>query len=167
MIRCPAVPILTCMDTDPTPDSAATGSPRWFKGCAMALLVLTVLVLLGAAALAEVEKGLDGYGHLDNGTDEVLHPGGPSLKTSVSTIADAPLVVRPGKSLDDYASGYDLTWLNEDEAASVLMPPLGKEKKRTVLVRVEPGKQGTPVTVEVAPPSAGYRETAYWQLDLA
>ncbi|WP_412074874.1 hypothetical protein ACLF6K_01775 [Streptomyces xanthophaeus] len=201
------------MDTDSTPDTAATGSPRWFKGCAIALLVLTVLVLLGAAALAEVEKGLNGYGHLDNGgtsgsvanplspgttarydddlevtvsrprreadgsyrftitydngTDEVLHPGGPSLKTSVSTIADAPVVVRPGRSLDDYASGYDLTWLNEDEAASVLMPPLGKDKKRTVLVRVMPGKPGTPVTVEVVPPPAGYRETAYWQLDLA
>ncbi|MEV0415508.1 hypothetical protein AB0I68_33230 [Streptomyces sp. NPDC050448] len=200
------------MNTDLTPDTATAGSPRRFNGCAIALLVLTVLALLGAVALSEIGKGLDNPGDLDNDgtsgsvaaplgpgttarynddlevtvsrprreaggtylltityvndTDEVLHPGGQSAKSSVSTFTGAPVVVRPGKSLDDHASDYTLTWLNEDEAASVLVPPLGKGKKRTVLVQVRPSRQGIPVTVEVKPPSAGYRETAYWQFDL-
>ncbi|MER6779964.1 MULTISPECIES: hypothetical protein [unclassified Streptomyces] len=197
------------MDTDPTPAAATTTSSRGFTGCAVALLVVTVLALLGAAALAGLEKSLQGGGHLDNdspsgsvadplapgataryiddlevtvsrprreatgayrftityanGTDESLNPGGESEKTSVSTIADAPVVVRAGKSSDHYPSGSTLTWLNEDEAASALVPPLRKGGKRTVQVRVVPGSRGTPVTVEVHPPSANYRETAYWQ----
>lgn len=212
MIRGRAVPIVTCMDTDSTPDAAAAGSPRRFNGCAVALLVLTVVVLLGAAALAEVVKGLEGDGQLDNGgtsgsvanpfaagttarynddlevtvsrprreasgtyrftitydngTDEVLNPGGESTRSSVSTIGDAPVVVRPGKPLDDFVSDYDLTWLDQDAAAAALMPPLGKGKKRTVAVLVRPDGQGAPVTVEVHPPSGGFRETAYWQLTL-
>ncbi|MFE6846899.1 hypothetical protein [Streptomyces sp. NPDC057686] len=199
-------------DTDPTPDSAKAASPRRLGGCATALLVLAVLALVGAVALAEIAKGLQGGGHLDNGgtsgsvanplgpgataryiddlevtvsrprreaggtyrftityangTDEVLHPGGQSEKTSVSTITDAPVVVRPGESHEDYGSDHRLTWLNENEAAAALMPPLGKGGKRTVVVKVVPGRQGTPVTVEVAPPSAGFRETAHWQLVL-
>ncbi|MFE2550833.1 hypothetical protein ACFXGI_20135 [Streptomyces sp. NPDC059355] len=199
------------MDTDPTPDTATTTSSRGFTGCAVALLVVAVLVLLGAAALAGMEKSLQGGGHLDNdspsasvvdplapgataryvddlkvtvgrprreddgayrftityanGTDEALNPGGESKKTGVSTIADAPVVVRAGKSSDHYPTGSTLTWLNEDEAASALMPPLRKGGKRTVQVRIAPGPQGTPVTVEVHPPSANYRETAYWQFD--
>lgn len=31
-------------------------------------------------------------------------------------------------------------------------------------VRIKPGKNGISVTVEVAPPDAGYRDTAYFQL---
>ncbi|MEU7602188.1 hypothetical protein AB0B78_28370 [Streptomyces sp. NPDC040724] len=209
------------MDTDPTPTDALTDTPtdtptadrpRWFNGCAIAAVVLIVLVGLGAWALAEIEKGLDGYGQLEqsgpsgyvadplgpgataryedglkvnvsrprpesdgsytltvtyeNGTDEELRPGGESSDSSVSGFGNAPLVVRAGKSLDDYASGYSLTWPNQEESAAALMPPLGTDKKRTVPVRIKPGSKGTPVTVEVAPPTAGFRETAYFELTL-
>ncbi|MFB6783550.1 MULTISPECIES: hypothetical protein [unclassified Streptomyces] len=36
-------------------------------------------------------------------------PGGKSQDSSVSAVGSAPLVVRAGKSLDDYVSEYDLT----------------------------------------------------------
>ncbi|MFE9635844.1 hypothetical protein [Streptomyces sp. NPDC006463] len=206
------------MDMDPTPSDTPTGTPtagdaRWFNGCAIAVVVLTVLVALGAWALADFEKGLDGYGQLDqksgpaghvadplipgataryedglkvtvsrprpesdgtysltvtyeNDTDEELRPGGESSDASVSEYSSAPLVVRAGKSLDHYASGYSLTWLNWRESAAALMPPLGTGKKRTVPVRIKPSVRGIPVTVEVDPPDAGFRETAYFQLTL-
>ncbi|MFF4103271.1 hypothetical protein [Streptomyces sp. NPDC001903] len=200
------------MDTDPTPDTETAASTRGFTGCAVALLVAAVLALVGATALAEIGKGLQGGGHLDNGatsgsvsdplgagataryiddlevtvgrprreaggayrftvtyangTDEVLKPGGGSKRTATSTIADAPVVVRPGRSSDGHPSDSTLTWLNEDEAAAALMPPLAEGGKRTVQVRVVPDRRGTPVTVEVRPPSASYRESAYWQFDL-
>ncbi|WP_327418959.1 hypothetical protein [Streptomyces sp. NBC_01233] len=201
------------MDTNPTPtDTPTADTPRWFNGCAIAVVVLIVLVGLGAWALAEFEKGFDGYGQLEqsgpsgyvadplgpgaiaryedglkvtvsrpraetdgtysltvtyeNDTDEKLRPGGESFDASVSESGSAPLVVRAGKSLDDYASGYSLTWLNWRESAAALLPPLGTDEKRTVPVRIKPSSKGIPVTVEVDPPTAGFRETAYFQLTL-
>ncbi|MFG2341143.1 hypothetical protein [Streptomyces yangpuensis] len=201
------------MDTDPTPtDTPTADTPRWFKGCAIAALCLLGLAGLGAWALAEFEKGLDGYGQLeqsgpsgsvadplgpgataryedglkitvsrpraepdgtysltvtyDNDTDEELRPGGASADSAVSSYGDAPLAVRAGRSLDDSASGYSLNWLNSDESTAALMPPLGADRKRTVPVRVRPSTKGVPVTVEVQPPTAGFRETAYFQLTL-
>ncbi|WP_404962310.1 hypothetical protein [Streptomyces sp. 147326] len=201
------------MDTNPTPtDTPTADKPRWFNGCAVAVVVLIVLFGVGAWALAEFEKGFDGYGQLEqsgpsgyvadplgpgataryedglkvtvsrpreesdgsysltvtyeNDTDEELRPGGESSDSSVSESGSAPLVVRAGKSLDDYASGYGLTWLNRRESAAALMPPLGADEKRTVPVRIKPGSKGIPVTVEVDPPTADFRETAYFQLTL-
>ncbi|MGW0885716.1 hypothetical protein [Streptomyces sp. NPDC002671] len=200
------------MDTDSTsPDTAAAGDMRWFSGCAIAAVVLAVVVAFGACALEDVEKGLDGYGQLeeqdgasgsvadplgpgataryedglkitvsapraeadgtyaisvtyDNGTDEELHPGGESFDGSVSELGPAPLVVRPGKSLDNYVTDYDLTVLDRGSVAAMLWSPLAGGDQRTVLVRFKPTQAGIPVTVEVAPPDAGYRETAYFQL---
>ncbi|MEU9798934.1 hypothetical protein [Streptomyces sp. NPDC051000] len=210
------------MDTNPAPTDTPTGTatdntpttdtPRWFSGCAIAVVVLTVLVIAGAWALAEFEKGLDGYGQLEqsgpsgyvadplgpgataryedglkvtvspprpesdgtysltvtyeNDTDEELRLGGDSSDDGVSEYGPAPLVVRAGKSLDDHTSGYSLNWLNQRESAAALMPALGTDKKRTIPVRVKPTKRGVPVTVEVDPPAAGFRETAYFQLTL-
>ncbi|MER5777479.1 hypothetical protein ABT144_24965 [Streptomyces sp. NPDC002039] len=201
------------MDTDQTPTSTPTAdSPRGFNGCAIAVVILTGLVVLGAWALAEFEKGFDGYGQLeqsgpsgsvadplgpgataryedglkvtvsrpraesdgsysltvtyDNDTDEELRPGGESLDSAVSESGLAPLVVRAGESLDDYVSEYSVTWSNRREAAAALMPPLGTEKKRTVPVRVKPSRKGIPVTVEVDPPTADFRETAHFQFTL-
>ncbi|MFB7462767.1 hypothetical protein ACFCZ1_04560 [Streptomyces sp. NPDC056224] len=201
------------MDMEPTPtDTPTAANSRWFNGCAIAFLVVSALVALGAWALAEFEKGLDGYGQLEqsgpsgsvadplppgataryedglkvtvsrpraepdgtysltvtyeNDTDEELRPGGDSFEASVSANGSAPLVVRAGKSLDDYASGYSLSWLNRRESAAALMPPLGTEKKRTVPLRIKPSAKGIPVTVEVDPPDAGFRETAHFQLTL-
>ncbi|MFE1900379.1 hypothetical protein [Streptomyces yangpuensis] len=201
------------MDTDRTPaDTPTPDTPRWLKGCAIAALCLLGLVGLGAWAIAELEKGLDGYGQLeqsgpsgsvadplgpgataryedglkitvsrpraepdgtysltvtyDNDTDEELRPGGDSAASAVSSYGDAPLAVRAGGSLDDSASGYSLNWLNSDESAAALMPPLGADRKRTVPVRVRPSTKGVPVTVEVEPPTAGFRETAYFRLTL-
>ncbi|MFF9647358.1 hypothetical protein [Kitasatospora aureofaciens] len=68
--------------------------------------------------------------------------------------------------LDPGIPGYGVTVLDRAGSASALMPPLGEDQKRTVPVRVQPDKEGGFVTVEVTPSSAGYRETAYWQLDL-
>ncbi|MFG2988025.1 hypothetical protein ACGFZK_01715 [Streptomyces sp. NPDC048257] len=201
------------MDTDQTPtDTPTADKPRWFNGCAIAVAVLAVLAMLGAWALAEFEKGLDGYGQLEqsgpaghvadplgpgataryedglkvtvsrprpeadgtygltvtyeNDTDEELRPGGDSPDAGASEYGPAPLVVRAGKSLDHYASGYSLSWPNQRESAAALMAPLGAGKKRTVPVRIKPSGKGIPVTVEVDPPSAGFRETAYFQLTL-
>ncbi|MCX5078058.1 hypothetical protein OG321_37040 [Streptomyces sp. NBC_00424] len=201
------------MDTDQTPPGTPTSDrPRGLNGCAVAVVVLTGLVILAAWALAEFEKGFDGYGQLEqsgpsgyvadplgpgataryedglkvtvsrprpepdgsysltvtyeNDTDEELRPGGESSDAGASEYGPAPLVVRAGKSLDDHASGYSVTWLNRREAAAALVPPLGTEKKRTVPVRVKPSVKGIPVTVEVDPPTAGFRETAYFQFSL-
>ncbi|THA86025.1 hypothetical protein [Streptomyces sp. A0592] len=203
------------MDTDENPKRTATPpaeEPRRYHGCAIAVLVLLVLAALGAWALAELEKGLDGYGQLEqsgpsgsvadplgpgataryedglkvtvgrprpesdgtysltvtyeNDTDEELRPGGESPAGAVSEYGPAPLVVRAGRSLDDHASGYSLDWVNSREAGAALMAPLGTDRKRTVPVRVRPSAKGIPVTVEVDPPAAGYRETAHFQLIL-
>ncbi|MEV5880742.1 hypothetical protein AB0L75_42540 [Streptomyces sp. NPDC052101] len=199
------------MDTDtPSSNTAAAGDTRRSSCCAFAAIVLAGLVAFGAWALANVEKGLDGYGQLeqdgpsgsateplgpgataqyedglkvtvsaphaetdgtyafsvtyDNGTDRELRPGGESFDGSFSDLGPAPLVVRPGRPLDDYVADYGLTLVDPQRSASVLMPSLGKGDKRTVPVRIQPTRAGIPVTVEVAPPDAGYRETAYFQL---
>ncbi|WP_033355293.1 hypothetical protein [Kitasatospora aureofaciens] len=102
----------------------------------------------------------------DNGTDKELRPGGTSPDTSFGVSGSAPVVVRGGKPLDSDIPGYGVTVLDRAASASALMPALGEDQKRTVPVRVKPDKEGGFVTVEVTPQSAGYRETAYWQLDL-
>ncbi|MEU9045236.1 MULTISPECIES: hypothetical protein [unclassified Kitasatospora] len=103
----------------------------------------------------------------DNGTDEELRPGGTSPDTSIGTSGSAPIVVHAGTALAPDIPGWGVTVLDRAGSASVLMPPLGKDQKRTVPVRVKPDKEGSFVTVEVTPTSAGYRETAYWQFDLS
>jgi hypothetical protein len=199
------------METNPaSTDRAAASDSRWASGCAVAAIACTALLAFGAWALADIEKGLDGYGQMEqdgasgsvadplgpgataryedglevtvspphaegggtyafsvtyaNGSDAELLPGGDSSDGSVSGYGDAPLVVRPGRPLDDYVSDYDLTWLNQEKAASALMPPLAEGEERTVPVRIKPTRAGIPVTVEVAVPDAGYREAAYFQL---
>lgn len=59
-----------------------------------------------------------------------------------------------------------VTFLDRAASVTALTPPLGTEHKRTVPVRVKPDREGGLVTVEVAPQSPGYRDTAYWQFDL-
>lgn len=104
----------------------------------------------------------------DNCTDKELRPGGKTPDTSVGTIGDsAPIVVRAGKPLDSDISSSDVIFLDRAETVSALMPTLGEGQKRTVPIRVKPGTAGNPVTLEVRPSSAGYREIAYWQLDLS
>ncbi|MFF5161072.1 hypothetical protein ACFY3N_33495 [Streptomyces sp. NPDC000348] len=196
------------MDTDSVPAGApaAKGSGR-AVGCAIALLVLVVLTGLGAWALDEFEKGLDGYGQLeqagasgsvadplgpgmtaryedglritvgsphrepdgtyrltvtyDNGTGEEVPLGGESIGG-----ASPSLEIREGESLDDYSAGYSLTWLNRQECASALAPPLGADETRGVPLHVRPSEEGIPVTVEVEPADDGSREKAYFQLVL-
>ncbi|MEU1012494.1 hypothetical protein [Streptomyces sp. NPDC005890] len=199
------------MKTDPTPNSTASGSEgRWIGCCAFAAIAIVALLAYGAFALDNLQKGMDGYGQMEqdgasgsvteplgpgstaryedglrvtvgpphaeaggayafsvtyeNGTDDELLPGGESLEDSVLEYGPAPLVVRPGKPRDDYVSDYDLTVLDREKTASLLMPPLAEGETRTVPVRIKPTRAGIPVTVEVAVPDAGYRETAYFQL---
>ncbi|MFI8961697.1 hypothetical protein ACIGO8_06230 [Streptomyces sp. NPDC053493] len=197
-------------------EAPAERASRWPLGCGIAMFVLLGLLGLGAWALQEFEKGLDGYGQLEqsgstgmsgsvaspfaagmtaryedglkvtvspphadaggrtysftvtyeNDTDGTIRPGGESLDSSVSTYGQAPLVVRAGRSLDDHTADYTLDWPDWRGAASVLLPPLAEGETRTVPVRIEPSRKGIPVTVEVAPPDAGYRETAHFQLQL-
>ncbi|MFD3813567.1 hypothetical protein ACFWRZ_00675 [Streptomyces rubiginosohelvolus] len=195
------------MDTEEATAAAETSpvaSPRGFYGCAIALIVLFTLIALGAHALTEFEKGLDGDGQLEQpgpsgsasqplgpGTTAwyedglwvtVSHPerhddGAYSATVTFKNDTDEELRlgdeafsdtldVEPGESGEDYASGEDVNWLNPDEAAAVLLPPLPEGEERTVPVRLKPDRKGAPVTLEVNPPHPGYRETAYFQLTL-
>ncbi|MFD0265103.1 hypothetical protein ACFVGY_00695 [Streptomyces sp. NPDC127106] len=100
-----------------------------------------------------------------NGTDEEQHPAGESAASAASEYGPAPVVVRAGRTLEDYAPD-SVRWLNLDESAAALMPPLAEDGARTVPVRVKPSRKGMTVTVQVCPPDKGYRETAYWQFTL-
>ncbi|MDN3295001.1 hypothetical protein QWM81_13255 [Streptomyces ficellus] len=104
----------------------------------------------------------------ENGTDRPLTPGDTSADASVSTYAhgSAPLVVRAGQRYDDDTRLDDIDWLNYLEAGEKLLPPLAEDESVTVPVRVTGSRKGMPVTVEVTPPDAGYRETASWELTL-
>lgn len=93
-----------------------------------------------------------------NGTDEELLLGEESLSDT--------LEVEPDESGQDYAAGSYVDWLNWDESASALAPPLPEGEERTVPVRLRPDRKGTPVTVSVTPPHPGHRETARFQLTL-
>ncbi|MGH3313611.1 MAG: hypothetical protein ACRDP3_24005 [Streptomyces sp.] len=184
---------------------------RWQKGCLVALLVLSSLVVLGLLGLAELEKSLDGYGQLEQGPDDSSgsaadplapgataeyedgltvtvsephrEPGGrahrftltyengtdETLKLALdSGYGGDPLDVRAGESLDDDGpeDGSTSDWLNQEQAARKLSPPLGEDDSVTVPVRVAGDTKGMPITVEVTPPDDGYRDTAYWQLTL-
>ncbi|MET8630180.1 hypothetical protein ABZW30_41810 [Kitasatospora sp. NPDC004669] len=77
----------------------------------------------------------------DNGTDKELRPGGTSPDTSFGMSGSAPIVVRGGKPLDPDIPGYGVTVLDRAGSASVLMPPLGSDRKRTVPVRVKRDKE--------------------------
>ncbi|WP_229929069.1 hypothetical protein [Kitasatospora xanthocidica] len=122
----------------------------------------------------------------DNGTDKELRPGGTPPHTGVGTTRGyAPVVVRAGKAMDSgtpsptFTSSAGLgsapvpvpapgvTFLDQDASVTALTPSLDTKQKRTVPVRVKPDREGSLVTVEVAPESSGYRETAYWQFDLS
>ncbi|MEV4877488.1 hypothetical protein [Streptomyces cyaneofuscatus] len=195
------------MDTEEATTAAETSpaaSPRGFYGCVIALIVFFTLIALGAHALTEFEKGLDGDGQLEqpgssgsayrplgpgmtaryedglwvtvsfperhddgtysltvtfkNGTDDELRLGDEAFSDTLD--------VEPGASGQDYAPGHDVNWLNGDEAASALAPPLPEGDERTVPVRLKPERKGDPVTLEVTPPHPGYRETARFQLTL-
>ncbi|MER6393491.1 hypothetical protein ABT236_34140 [Streptomyces sp. NPDC001523] len=71
---------MTCTDTDRTPGSTPTSDrPQGSHGCAIAVAALTGLVALGPWALAEFEKGFDGYGRLEQSgpSGHVADPLGP------------------------------------------------------------------------------------------
>ncbi|MFD5438272.1 hypothetical protein ACFWJ4_39705 [Kitasatospora sp. NPDC127067] len=117
----------------------------------------------------------------DNGTGRELRPGGTSPATGLGTTGGSPVVVRPGKALDSGTpsptpapgAGHapvpapGMTFLDGAASVTALTPPLDTEQKRTVPVRVKPDREGGLVTVEVAPKSPGYRDTAYWQFPLS
>ncbi len=93
-----------------------------------------------------------------NGTDETLRLDEETFSGTLDVV--------PGASGQDYAPGRHVSWLNRDESASALAPPLPEGEERTVPVTLEPARAGSPVTLEVTPPHPGYRETAYFQLTL-
>lgn len=191
----------TAADTSAT-DSSPAGGSRWFYGCSIAVIALLTLVVLGAAALTEFEKGLDGDGQLEQAgpSGSVSRPLAPgmtaryedglritvslpqkddhgvySLTVTFENDTDEELLLgeeafpdtldmEPGESGQDYVPGYDVNWLNRDESASVLAPPLPEGEERTVPVRLKPARTGAPVTLELTPPHAGYRETTHFQV---
>lgn len=208
MITRRPLPSVAGMDTEAAAATATDTSPpassRGFFGCVIALIAFFTLIALGAHAITEFEKGLDGDGQLEQPglSGSVSQPLGPGttaryedgLRVTVShperhddgtysatvtfkndtdeglrlggeEFSDA-LDVEPGESGQDYAPGEDVNWLNPDEAAAVLLPPLPEGEERTVPVRLKPDRKGGPVTLEVTPPHPGYRETAYFQLTL-
>ncbi|MCI4045759.1 hypothetical protein [Streptomyces sp. TRM75563] len=93
-----------------------------------------------------------------NGTDKELLLGEEAYSDTLD--------VEPGASGQDSAPGHDVNWLNGDEVASALAPPLPEGEERTVPVRLQPDREGAPVTVDVTPPHPGYRETARFRLTL-
>ncbi|MGW6615698.1 hypothetical protein ACWGA0_19935 [Streptomyces erythrochromogenes] len=108
-------------DKDPTPtDTPPADGQRWFNGCAIAVLVLLGLAGLGAWALADLEKGLDGYGQLEQSgpSGSVADPLGPGaaaryedgLKVTVS---------RPRAEPD---GTYSLTVTYENDTDEELRP---------------------------------------------
>lgn len=199
-------PSVARMDTEATAaGTSPTVGSRGFYGCAIALIAFFALIALGAHALTEFEKGLDGDGQLEqpgpSGSSSqplgpgmtaryedglwvtVSHPerqddGTYSLTVTFKNGTDeelllgedaypAALDVEPGESGQDYAPGYDVNWLNRDGALLALVLPLPEGEERTVPVRLKPDRKGAPVTLEVEPPHAGYRETAHFQLTLS
>ncbi|OKI62202.1 hypothetical protein AMK14_33700 [Streptomyces sp. TSRI0445] len=208
MITRRPLPSVAGMDTEEAAATATDTSPpassRGFFGCVIALIAFFTLIALGAHAITEFEKGLDGDGQLEQPglSGSVSQPLGPGttaryedgLRVTVShperhddgtysatvtfkndtdeglRLGDEEfsdtLDVEPGESGQDYAPGEDVNWLNPDEAAAVLLPPLPEGEERTVPVRLKPDRKGAPVTLEVTPPHPGYRETAYFQLTL-
>ncbi|MET8562731.1 hypothetical protein ABZV75_19800 [Streptomyces flaveolus] len=130
----------------PSTDTVAAGSTRWFGGCALSAIIIAALVACGAYAVEDLEQGLDGYGQMERAG------------------RSGPLVVRPGKSLDDYVTDYDpgLTASPHIRLRPGATAHGGREAHSTRPRQADPG--GVPVTVEVAVPGAGYRETAYFQL---
>ncbi|MEU0101555.1 hypothetical protein [Streptomyces sp. NPDC006267] len=201
-------PEATAADTPPgdaSPgDATSATSSRRARGCAIAVAALVVLVLMGAAAVAEFEKNLtaDGRKEQTGRSGSADHPHGAGataryedgLRVTVSrprphgdgtyslTVtfengtgdevrlgADtfpAPLVVRAGRSGDDDDSGYDMSWPHKDQSTAALVPPLAVGDEREVPIRVTSSRHGIPVTVEITPPGAAYRETAHFQLTL-
>ncbi|MEU5283919.1 hypothetical protein AB0G97_07850 [Streptomyces sp. NPDC020755] len=193
----------TAADTSAT-DSSPADSSRWFYGCAIAVVAFFVLIMLGAAAVADFEKSLDGDGQMEQPglSGSVSQPLGPGMKARyedglwVTISRPEPhgdgtysltvtfkngtdeelrlngdsfpplLVVRAGESAGDDAGVYSLTRLNSEKSAAALVPPLPEGEERTVPIRLKPARRGTPVTVEVTPPDAGYRETSYFQTTL-
>lgn len=200
------LPSVAPMDTEEATaaETSTPASSRGFYGCVITLVAFFALIALGAHALTEFEKGLDGDGQLEqpglsgsvsqplgpgmtaryedglwvtvshperrddgtygltvtfkNGTDEELRLGEEAFPDTLD--------VEPGESGQDHAPGYDVSWLDRQTSASVLVPPLPEGEERTVPVRLKPARKGSPVTVEVTPPDAGYRETAHFQLTL-
>lgn len=200
------LPSVAGMDTEEVTaaDTSPAASSRGFHGCAIALIAFFALIALGAHALTEFEKGLDGDGQLEQPgpSGSVSQPLGPGmtaryedglwvtvghperhddgtysltvtfengtdeeLRLGEKAFADT-LDVEPGESGQDYAPGHDVNWLNRHEAVSALAPPLAEDKERTVPVLLKPARKGAPITVEVTPPDAGYRETAHFQVTL-
>ncbi|MFG2142255.1 hypothetical protein [Streptomyces sp. NPDC048650] len=103
----------------------------------------------------------------DNDTDEPIRPIGDSEDgVSQYDISHAPLIVRAGKLYDDDADPADINWANDEQAARKLLPSLEEGESVAVPIHVTDARRGTPVTVEVQPPSAGYRPGAGWEFTL-
>ncbi|MFF3530272.1 hypothetical protein ACFYX5_26720 [Streptomyces rubiginosohelvolus] len=119
--------------TDPSP----VASPRGFYGCAIALIVLFTLIALGAHALTEFEKGLDGDGQLEQPglSGSMSQPLGPG---TTARYEDGLWVTagRPERH-DDGTYGVTVTFKNgTDEELR-----LGDEAFADTL-DVEPGESG-------------------------
>ncbi|MFJ6516215.1 hypothetical protein ACIQMO_29615 [Streptomyces sp. NPDC091406] len=194
------------MDTEEVTaaETSPPASPRGFYGCVIALIAFFTLIALGAHALAEFEKGLDGDGQLEQpgfsgSSSQPLGPGATaryedglwvtvsiperhddgtySLTVTFKNGTDEELLLGEERFSDtleveedeygqDYVAGSYVSWVNWDEAASALVPPLPEDEERTVPVRLKPDRKGVPVTLEVTPPHSSYRETAHFQLTL-
>ncbi|KPC60551.1 hypothetical protein ADL29_29005 [Streptomyces chattanoogensis] len=104
----------------------------------------------------------------DNDADEPISPiGGSEDGVSQYEISHDPLIVRAGKRYGaDAAAPGDLNWANDEQVARKLLPSLEEGESVTVPIHITDAKRGTPVTVEVEPQSAGYREGANWEFTL-
>ncbi|MFF8032414.1 MULTISPECIES: hypothetical protein [unclassified Streptomyces] len=125
------------MDTDPAPTDAPTAeNPGCFIGCAVAMLLLTVLIALGAWALEEFEKGLDGDGQLERtgASGSVVDPLGPGATARYEDGLE--ITVSPPRREADGTYDLTVTYENDtDEEVSLGGETLGDAVGAALTVR--------------------------------
>ncbi|MBL1097313.1 hypothetical protein [Streptomyces coffeae] len=95
----------------------AEGPSKKTSGCAVAMVVLGCLALLGMVGLSELEKGLDGYGQLEGGQED-LGPGATAEYEDGLRVTVSEPVREPGSRV--YA--FTITYENGTDSA---LRPIG------------------------------------------
>jgi hypothetical protein len=124
------LPTATCMEAlAPHKGTAAGTSPKWLNGCAIALLVLTILVGIGLWALSETFKGLDGYGQLEKpgASGSVADPLGPGATARFED--GLKVTVSPARREPDATYAFAITYQNGTDE---LLQPRGDSTDSSV-----------------------------------
>ncbi|MEU6487190.1 hypothetical protein [Streptomyces sp. NPDC046887] len=138
------------METPQAPSATpapADQSQKGFTGCAVAMVIGTALFLLGAYGFAEFEKGLDGYGQLENGgSGDAYNPLGPG---STARWEDG-MEVTVSAAQPEADGSYSLT-VTYDNDTDTTQHPGGEEHVEAV---AESGE--APLVIRAGKPSEDY-----------